>query len=473
MITASLTALAVRTGGFVLVPMHGIGNRRDLPLPFGFVVGGAAAALVVSFVVLFFAWRSPRYRPLLDPLARQVSDVLTAVVDARGFRIAVRVVVLLVYLWAGLALFAGQDLLTNPVFGFVFVWMWVGLVPLSLLLGPWLRVTNPLRTLHRGLCALARTDPDEGLATLPARLGCWPAAVGIFGFAWLELIQPDRTTLPVLRVWALAWLVLLVLGAVVFGRRWIAAADPFEVYASAVARLSPWRRVDGRVTLVNPLAGLTASTPPPGSAAVVAALLGSTAYDSFSNTTFWISTVQDSTLPPELWQTGGLLVMMLAVGLSFGLGTVLMAPFTAPRRRAVELPRLMAPTVVPIVVGYAIAHYATLLVVEGQRTAIHWSDPLGLGWNVFGSARMGVNASIYDHPTAVAVVQVVAIVGGHVLGIVAAHEKSLQLFAPAGADGRTAPGAEPGLRTVVLGQLPLLVVMVFYTCAGLLLLFSP
>ena len=125
---------------------------------------------------------------------------------------------------------AGQDLLTNPIFGFVFVWMWVGLVPISLLLGQFWRATNPLRTIHRGLCALARVDPEQGLVTLPSRVGVWPAAAGLFGFAWLELVQPDRTTLAVLRVWALAWLVILVLGAIVFGQRWIGAADPFEVY---------------------------------------------------------------------------------------------------------------------------------------------------------------------------------------------------------------------------------------------------
>ena len=66
---------------------------------------------------------------------------------------------------------------------------------------------------------------------------------------------------------------------------------------------------------------------------------------------------------------------------------------------------------VPIVVGYAIAHYATLLIVEGQRTAINLSDPLGRGWNVFGSAEMGVNSAVFSHPTGVALIQLGAIVG--------------------------------------------------------------
>jgi hypothetical protein len=118
---------------------------------------------------------------------------------------------------------------------------------------------------------------------------------------------------------------------------------------------------------------------------------------------------------------------------------------------------LMSSGVVPILIGYAVAHYATLLIVEGQRTAIYWSDPLGRGWNVFGSAEMGVNSNIFNHPTAVATIQLAAIVSGHVLGIVMAHEKSLALVRP---------------DRAVVAQLPMLGVMIFYTCAGLLLLFA-
>ena len=69
-----------------------------------------------------------------------------------------------------------------------------------------------------------------------------------------------------------------------------------------------------------------------------------------------------------------------------------------------------------------------------------------------------MSSSIFDHPTAIAVVQLLAIVVGHVLGVVAAHEKAVALL-PA--------------RTALRGQWPMLVLMVGYTCAGLVLLFSP
>ncbi len=439
----------------VLRPLHGIASRHDLPLPFSLVLIGAIIVLAVSFLLMLLARRQAR---LADPAGVEL-PWLTRLVDHRAVRLLLRLIVLVVYGWAALALFAGQDLLTNPIFGFVFAWMWVGLVPLSLLLGSFWRATNPLRTIHAGLAALARTDPEAGLLTLPRQTGVWPAAAGLLGFAFLELVQPDRTTLPVLQFWALCWLVIMILGAVLFGRRWIGAADPFEVYAMTVAGFSPWRRVGGQIRLVNPLRGLTALDPPPGAAAVVCVLLGSTAFDSFTNTSWWIQSMQDSTVSPVLWGTGGLLAMIMIVGGTFVLAALSMAPLRADGSlRGVELPRLLASAVVPIVIGYAMAHYLSFLVVEGQRTAIGLSDPLGRGWDVLGSASMGVNSALYDHPSLMAMIALVAIVGGHILGIIAAHEKSLALLGP-----------DAALR----GQLPMLLVMIFYTYFGLLLLFSP
>jgi len=436
----------------MLIPLHGIASRRDLPLPFSFVVIGAVLALGISFAILIFAWRQPRFRRV----GGRPLHGLTVLVDNPVVRLIARALVLATYAWAALAVMGGKDLLTNPIFGFVYVWMWVGLVPISLLLGQFWRATNPLRAIHRGLSAVARVDPEQGLLTLPAGIGVWPAAAGLFGFGWLELVQPDRTTLAVLRLWALAWLVILILGAIVFGQRWIGAADPFEVYASTLAQMSIFRRVGDQMKLVNPLAGLNAWHAPPGATAVVAALLGSTAFDSFTNTTWWIQTVQDSTAPATLWGTGGLLTMIIIVFVSFSLGAAWMGRYG--NRPATAYPRLMVGSLLPIVLGYVVAHYATLLIVEGQRTAISFSDPLGRGWNVFGSAEMGVNSAIFNHPTAIAMVQACAIVGGHVFGIICAHEKAVALLPP---------------ERAVRGQLPLLLVMIGYTCAGLFLLFSP
>jgi hypothetical protein len=71
---------------------------------------------------------------------------------------------------------------------------------------------------------------------------------------------------------------------------------------------------------------------------------------------------------------------------------------------------------------------------------------------------MGVNASIVNHPLAIALIQLGAIVLGHVVSIVVAHEKAVRVLPP---------------ERALAGQLPMLAVMLGYTSAGLLLLFSP
>ncbi|MFW6599437.1 hypothetical protein ACQBAU_11590 [Propionibacteriaceae bacterium Y2011] len=444
------------TGGLALsgplpLPLHGIASRHDLPLPFEFVVVGAVVALVVSFVLLFFGWPKQRYR---DRRSRGLFRVHPAVVWVA------RIAVLLWYGVAALALVAGEDRLTNPIFGFVFALLWVGLVPLSALFGPVYAALNPVATLQRLVYAVLRRDPDDGfVTTVPKWLGVWPGAVGLFVFTFFELVQPARTTLPVMQLYVAGWFVVLFFGSLLGGRRWLAAADPFEVFANLVAAGAPLQPdKEGRVQLINPLRALATWRPPNGTPAVVSVLLGSTAFDSFANTSWWLRTVQDSSVPYEVWATGGLLTMIILVATTFWLAARLMTPFSRRGVPVRELARLMSPSIVPIIVGYAIAHYFTLLVVEGQRTVINMSDPLGLGWNLFGTAERGVATGLVMVPTFVAVLQLAGILLGHIVGIVVAHERSLAMLRPD--------------RTIV-GQLPMLLVMIGYTIAGLLLLFSP
>jgi hypothetical protein len=82
---------------------------------------------------------------------------------------------------------------------------------------------------------------------------------------------------------------------------------------------------------------------------------------------------------------------------------------------------------------------------------------LGTGANWFGLGNVAENRWLANQPTLVASLQVAAIVIGHVLGIISAHDRSVRLFPP---------------RRALVAQLPLLAVMVAYTVTGLLLLFA-
>jgi hypothetical protein len=131
-----------------LMPLHGIGGRQDLPLPFELVVAGAAAAVVASFVVLALAWkRSGPARPGLP-----LGEGFTRIIDSAALRWTVRGLGLAVAAFMTMALLLGEDRLTNPIFGFVYVWLWVGLVPISLLFGPF---GAPLTRCARCTCSAA------------------------------------------------------------------------------------------------------------------------------------------------------------------------------------------------------------------------------------------------------------------------------------------------------------------------------
>ena len=445
---------AATAGDAVLA--HGVPTAQPLPIPLSFAVTGAALALAVSFVILGLTWRRSRFRG--DDSGRPLPQGLTRLVDSPATRWALRIVVLAFTLYVALAAWMGRDSLENPVFGVVYVLLWVGLVPLSVLFGPVWSVVNPVRTLHRVLALVSRTDPDADVRDLPRRLGQWPAVVGLYAFVWLELAAPDPSALGTVRLWFALYASAMILGASVYGTRWFACADPFEMYSSLVGRLSPFgRRTDGRLVVRNPLANLDGMRPAPGLTAAMAVLLGSPAFDSIQGTTWWIRSVQSSPSNQVLLETLALSACCLFVFITFS-GAAMSSGLAGGQgtTQLTSLPDRYAHSLVPIIVGYVVAHYLTLLVIVGQQTVVRLSDPLSRGWNVFGTADLSLSNDLLAHPTAIATTQVLAVVTGHVLGVVSAHDRAVRLL-PTGVARR--------------GQLPLLAGMIVYTVGGLLLLF--
>jgi hypothetical protein len=359
------------------------------------------------------------------------------------------------FLYVAMAAVFGVDDALNPTAGVVYVLLWIGVPLLSLLLGPVWRLLNPIRTLHLGLARLVGTRPEEGMSPLPPSIGYWPAAVSLYAFVWLELVAPDNTTLPVLRVFFAAYLAVHLLAATYYGSRWFDRGDGFEVFSDLAGRLSPLgRRSDGRLVLRNPLVGVSGLPIAPGLYAVVGVLLGSTAYDSFSSSPTWIRLLQDSPVSTEVMGTIGLTVAVAVVTAAFaGVAAVTGAQAGLPARQTAGQ---LAHSLVPIVMGYVVAHYWSLLVLIGQQTLIQLSDPLGTGANWLGTANRGIDTTLAG-PTLVSVVQVSAVVTGHVLGVILAHDRSVRLLP-----------REHALR----GQLPMLLLMLGYTIGGLWLLFA-
>ncbi|MFD6888394.1 hypothetical protein [Streptomyces sp. NPDC059957] len=481
-------------GDPLTVLAHGIGSQHDLPISPFYAFAGAFTALFVSFLALGLLWSASRFRGDRSGLAlpagfQRVADAPATRTTLRGLGLLAALAVLL-YLLLG-----PDDPARNPAPGAVYVLLWVGLVPASLLFGPVWRLLNPLRSLHRLLARLSaklRTARPSAAVTaaaaaaaaasarssrsprvpaphlaavpdlpgpqlpqpprpeprnhrpLPARLGQWPAAVGLFAFTWLELVSPDPASTTTLLIALTGYAAVQLLLAARYGERWFADGDAFEVYSALLARLSPLgRRSDGRLVLRNPFHGLDATPERPGLVATVCVLLGSTAYDGFSDNPSWINAIQTSPLGRTAAATLGLAGAVALVAALYCLCAAVTRLVCGPHPGPLTA---FAHSLVPIALGYLVAHYFSLLVIEGPRTVT-----MALGTDNAPEPLSPLG------PGGLAALQVIAVVTGHVLGVIAAHDRSVRLFPPAKA---------------VAGQLPLLALMITYTVGGLSLLLN-
>ncbi len=115
-------------------------------------------------------------------------------------------------------------------------------------------------------------------------------------------------------------------------------------------------------------------------------------------------------------------------------------------------------TLVPIAIGYHVAHYLSYLLVAGQLIIPLASDPFGRGWDLFGTAGYSIDIAIID-TRFVWYCAVSSIVLGHVIAVYLAHATALRMFGDRARAARS--------------QVPMLVLMVGYTMTSLWILSQP
>jgi hypothetical protein len=434
---------------------HGVGGRGDLPLPLWQFLYAAGAALVVSFFALRLLWPSPRLgaasggRPLPGPVDR-CTAALTVVLRVLGVGLWA---LTLVAAWAGTTNSAEN---LAPVL--VYVLLWVGVQGLSAIFGDVWRALSPFDTIaavahwirERRWPGPARELPDDGSLARSH----WLAAAGVLGFTWLELAYHSPAEPRVLAIVITGYSAVMLGGAVRYGRDWLRTGDAFAVLFGLIALIAPFHRgADGRLRVRLPFTGLATMRARGGTIALVTIMLGSTGFDGVSRTRWW----QDVLGETSGWGR----TATNTFGMLWIVGIVLAAYFAASMASAFiagtdrdAAPRNFAASLVPIGLGYAIAHYFSLFVIEGQSAIALVSDPLGRDWDLFGTATRAVDLTIVS-ATTIAWVQVAAIVVGHVAGVVIAHDRAVE---------------ELPHRVATRSQYPMLAVMVAYTVGGLALL---
>jgi hypothetical protein len=411
------------------VAAHTLNATYESRLPLAVYLVGAATAVALSFA--FVIVRDVRARPAGAPRLGSLPPAPP--------RHVLRALGLIAWAWIMAQGIAGGSSDGSVATLFLWVYGWVGVAIVSAVVGPVWQFLDPFSTLHDvgawifGHAGLASWEP----AAYPERLGRWPAVAAFAVFVWLELVAlAGPSTLFVVLLGYTAFTLAMMAQ---FGRdTWRSHGEAFTVWFRLLGRLAPLALddEDGRIRRLAFASGILEPGWTRADITLVCLGVGSILFDGLSQTQVFF----------DLFGAPGTPVK--TVLLAAFLGIIVVAAFAVTR--TVGLAATGA-GLLPIALGYLVAHYLTYLLIDGQRIVIALSDPLQKGWNLFGTAFY-IPSGAFLPPGLVWTIQLAAVVGGHMLGAWGGHVVAAE---------SAAPGL--GTRALRMLQLPLAVVMVGLT----------
>jgi len=408
---------------------HGLAQRSNLPIPDWLFGWAATIVLVASFAALAALWPTPRlehpsWRPLPGNLGRLIGSR-----PVEWFCRATGVALLVLVIATGYYGEQGSPL-DNLAPTFILIIFWVGLVFVSVIFGDVFRAFSPWRAFR-----------FRGLRPYPPRLGRYPAAAGLLGFTWIELVSGWGEFPSTLVTAAVIYTVYTLAAQVLYGTdEWSRNGETFSVYYGMFARMSPFETRERVVGLRPPLGGLPSVEPVSGTVLFVCVMIGTVTYDGLSQGAAWKSLSvhlvdavtklgigADAAI--KVVGTIGLLLGVLLVSGFYRIG-IDGAHSVGGGLSAERLRRGFIHSLVPIAMVYVAAHYLTFLLFEGQAIGYLASDPFGRGWDLFGTASAAIDFNWLSQSGAW-YLQVAFVVVGHVAALALAHDRALVLYGQA------------------------------------------
>jgi hypothetical protein len=458
-----------------------LGKMYNLPIPFNMYATGAAIALLASFIVVAYVFKSQAASANASAGSYSRTGRMPSAKIPRWLISALgSVSVFFLFLAVAAGLFGSINPLNN--FGMVFIWVTstLGLTYLTPLIGDVYALIGPWRT----LCdRLEKVNPGifSGKVRFAERLKYYPALILYMIFIWIELfgmIQPQTLSVILLSYTALnlvaAWLV---------GKEaWFQYGEFFSVFFRLLGKMSPLEYVRTRdpkhawrVRVRKPFLGLLDTHAEHGSLLLfVIFMISSTAFDGAHDTLPWVgifwrgiypalSAVISQPYPFWLdvylvWQAASLFLLPLLYLAVYLLLLWAAKTITNSSMSLHALALRFAFTLVPIAFVYNLAHYYTEFVSEGIQVVRMISDPFTRGWNIFGTSGWFHNPILLDAGQ-VWHTQVGLILFGHIVSVYLAHVEALKSF--------------PSRRNAIMSQVPMLLLMVLLTTVGLWILSLP
>ncbi|WP_147282944.1 hypothetical protein [Pseudorhodoferax soli] len=471
---------AAAAAAFFCVPAsaHFFVQSYTLPVPFATYAWSAVGALLATFLLsgLFLRARSAPRR-----LRRSEEHAVPNEVLRIGSLFGVGC--LLICILCGLfGVQRAADNLNMTMF-------WVGFVLLlpyaTAVFGDVFIILNPWSTIGRMVDRMCQSPVIQ----IPSWVGCWPAFLLFLSFIYIELfadLKPGGLSIALI-----SYTSIIIAGSIAFGARaWIRRAEFFSIMFRQISLISPLAWKITKNPSGRPLVSVRFRAPVEGllehgsrlssftAVLVICFMLSSTSFDGIHNTLFWARIYWAEIYPhlKPLIATGGgrdlshaisifaiwqWLALLLSPFLYIGLFLVackLCRKIGRTRLGTLELAKIFGISLVPIAFVYHFSHYYTLLVAYIGQLYRLASDPLGFGWDVFGTRGAGGGLVILDMGN-VWNTQVASIIAGHVVSVFVAHVLALRMFRDA--------------RAAVFSQIPMLVLMMIFTWLGLWILSLP
>jgi hypothetical protein len=446
---------------------HAFAERYDLPLPLGFYLAGAGLAVALSFLGSFLLMRPGGLPvPYVDiPVPHFLRSLAGRLIRAIALVLLVAVMV------------AGAVGPVSPTqnFATVFVWViwWVGFSLFTALVVDLWSAGNPFRTIIGeilNITGMGRREQD-----FPPATG-WLAVAGLLFIAWLELAS-DWSEDPRALVFIIAIYAAVMLAGAAFAgpQSWFETADPLTRLFGLLGHVAPIAARPDGVRLRLPASGLIGVQVSAAGAVFIISLIAIVLFDGMSETPFWAGIMdwitRSQTLRPWLLDLRGAdvdilklirsigLLTMVAVSVLLYLGlTLMMWRSVRGAQRPGRIFTGFAASLLPIAVAYHLAHYVSYLALAGQLMLPIASDPLGLGWDLFGTANHRIDLGAINAEE-VWWIAAAALVTGHALSVFVAHAEALRLF--------------PERRQAIRSQVPMMVFMVGLTSLSLWILAQP
>lgn len=340
---------------------------------------------------------------------------------------------------AAAALAGDPALGSNPAPLTVDVAFFLGVPVLSVVLGDIWSPLSPFTGLATVLDRLRRRPTTEAT---PTEGDWWVPALLLLSFEAWSLAVVDGTLPRHIGAWLIAYAVVMVAGALLGGREWCRRNDPFGMAFSVFASLAPVVIEGGRCAWRRPLRRLAEITATRRTAAVLAVLAGSIAYDHASNTNWWqahLSNHLDQFLLSVINVTA-LVWCVVLLAVAWSAASRLTAsrsaraasddggePSDQPDPSGAALTVELSPALVPFTVGLFIAYALPRLLVGMQNVVILASDPFGRGWNLFGTLDLAYNAQPLS-PSAIGWAQIALVTVGVMATVAVLQQRLVRRF---------------------------------------------